>query len=223
MNERDFLTKIANRLGRDYATQTVPVRNAFMNTNGSAHVLESPHELTAQFKRELMTLGGEVRLVSDWSAVPTVIQEWLSMLNPRRVGVWGGDFIKEYALTDVLAPYELTVWGRECGVDAYQHVEVSITGCSYAIAETGTIVLMSTPERGRSVAVLPSVHIVLINQDQIRPRMGDVMKNLSAQRTALPSSVHFISGPSRSSDIENDQTIGIHGPAAVFALIVENH
>lgn len=223
MNERDFLTRIANRLGRDYATQTAPVRDASMNTSGSANVLAAPRERTAQFKRELTTLGGEVRLVSDWSAVPTVIQEWLSTLNPRRVGVWGGDFITAYSLTDVLAPYELTVWGRERGVDAYQHVEVSINGCSYAIAETGTIVLMSTPERGRSVAVLPSVHIVILDSDQIRPRMGDVLRELSAQRAALPSSVHFISGPSRSSDIENDQTIGIHGPAAVFALIVEKH
>ncbi|KYP81773.1 LutC/YkgG family protein [Ferroacidibacillus organovorans] len=222
MNEQAFLTMVAKRLGRDHAAQVAPVRDAAMDASPHTPSPTESRELAAKFARELETLGGEVRQLENDTQIPATVREWLDALHPQRVGVWGGAFVEEFALAEVLKPYQTIVWGSANCIDAYQHVDVSITGCAYAIADTGTIVLLSAPERGRSVAVLPTVHLVILFHDQIKPNMGGVLKELSAIREALPSSVHFISGPSRSSDIENDQTIGIHGPAAVLALVVKN-
>lgn len=221
MKEHDFFAHIAARLGRQSALDSAPVRSvvgvpAFWR-EPSAH----PTDQVAKFQEELENLGGQVRVVENAVELRDALVEFLALLQPTRVGVWGGTFTADYGLTAVLQPYETVDW-ESVGVAGFKSVDASISGCAYAIADTGTIVMMSTPAQGRSVAVLPAVHIVIIHRSQMRSRLGEVLADFAGPGTTLPSSIHFISGPSRSSDIENDQTIGIHGPAAVIALIVQS-
>jgi L-lactate dehydrogenase complex protein LldG len=68
--------------------------------------------------------------------------------------------------------------------------------------------------------LLPSVHIAVLFASQIRPDLGAAFEALAA-RSGLPSAAHVITGPSRTSDIENDLTIGVHGPSAVTAIVIE--
>jgi L-lactate dehydrogenase complex protein LldG len=63
--------------------------------------------------------------------------------------------------------------------------------------------------------------MAIIPVECLKTRMGEVMTHFDgARREDLPAGIHFITGPSRSSDIENDLTIGVHGPGIVYALIV---
>lgn len=89
------------------------------------------------------------------------------------------------------------------------------------MAYTGSVVVLSAKEKGRSVSLLPTVLFIVIPVERLKTRLGEVLVGLDeAGREALPAGVHFITGPSRSSDIENDLTIGVHGPGIVYALIV---
>jgi L-lactate dehydrogenase complex protein LldG len=97
--------------------------------------------------------------------------------------------------------------------------EVGITTVDYALAETGTLVLFASPERARSVSLLPSIHVALVRASQIVAGSADVSQALEGLGADVPSSIHFITGPSRSADIENDLTIGVHGPAALIAIV----
>lgn len=91
----------------------------------------------------------------------------------------------------------------------------------HAVAYTGSVVVKSAANKGRSVSLLPTALFVLIPRDRLKTRLGEVLKPLDeAGREALPAGIHFISGPSRSADIENDLTIGVHGPGIVYALII---
>lgn len=99
--------------------------------------------------------------------------------------------------------------------------DFGIVRAEAAVAYTGSIVVKSSKEKGRSVSLLPTVLFIIIPESVIVTRLGEVLKTFDeVGRVNLPAGIHFISGPSRSSDIENDLTIGVHGPGIVFALVV---
>lgn len=93
-----------------------------------------------------------------------------------------------------------------------------------AIAETGTIFHRSGGNRLKSVSLLPPVLVAFVATNKIHESMRDVMPKLSAWLSfrGAAQGVQFISGPSRSSDIENDLTIGVHGPGRVYVIALGN-
>ena len=100
--------------------------------------------------------------------------------------------------------------------------EVGITAVDFAVAETGSLVLSSGPGRPRSVSLLPSVHIALVQEAQILASLGEALTQGMQPGQRPPSAFYLVTGPSRTSDIENDHTIGVHGPAAVSVLVLRD-
>jgi L-lactate dehydrogenase complex protein LldG len=220
MNEADFLANIARRLGRTEPLTKAPARDVVGAPPFWSEYTLALEERIVRFRTELENLGGKVEVYDTMEQLRAGLAQLLGKLGPSRVGTWGGPTLAEYELEEVLEPFEVLRWGEQ-SVEAFASVDVGITGCSYAVADTGTLVMKCDPFRGRSVSLLPSVHVALVRARQIRTRLGEVLEELACEREDMASSVHFITGPSRSSDIENDQTIGIHGPAAVYALVVK--
>ena len=106
-----------------------------------------------------------------------------------------------------------------------------MTGAIAALAETGTLVLGASRGTPRCVSLLPRTHVALVRASQLVEQFWDVFDEFAGQvwgweggytDLALPSQTILITGPSRTSDIENDLTIGVHGPAAVVVLILED-
>jgi L-lactate utilization protein LutC len=98
--------------------------------------------------------------------------------------------------------------------------QIGVTSVDCAIANTGSLVVSAASTRPRSLSLLPSVHIAVLFARQIRPDLGAAFELIAAP-PGLPSAAHVITGPSRTSDIENDLTIGVHGPSAVTAIVIE--
>jgi L-lactate dehydrogenase complex protein LldG len=219
MEEREFLARVARRLGREeVATEPAPREAVGAPAFWQGHDLE-PAERLQTFCAELAQLGGEARVYDSLADLHAGLRDLLAILRPTRIGTWGGDTLAEFQLTEALDGFEVLRWGESTVVD-WAQVDVGITGCAYAIADTGTLVMMADAQRGRSVHLLPTVHIALLHARQVRTQLGEVLAELSG--TGIPSSVHFVTGPSRSSDIENDLSIGVHGPAAVYALVLRD-
>lgn len=99
---------------------------------------------------------------------------------------------------------------------------VGITGCFAAIAETGTLAMLSGPDTPASMALLPETHIAVVAQSRIVAYMEDVFALLRHERGAPPRALNFISGPSRTGDIEQTIVLGAHGPYRVHLIIVES-
>jgi L-lactate dehydrogenase complex protein LldG len=101
---------------------------------------------------------------------------------------------------------------------------IGITQADYAIAETGTLVLVSGAEQHRLLSLVPPVHVCLLDPRRLVPTLGSLLPRL-AQRFAgggiTPQAVTMITGPSRTADIEHTLTMGVHGPVAVHVLISE--
>ena len=97
---------------------------------------------------------------------------------------------------------------------------VGITGCFCAIAETGTLMLLSGPETFSSAALLPETHIAIVPESRIVASIEDAFALAKAERGELPRATNFISGPSRTGDIEQTIVLGAHGPYRVHLILV---
>lgn len=86
----------------------------------------------------------------------------------------------------------------------------------YGLADTGSVVLAASPEEPRAASLLPDVHVTLLAEDRILPGLEELF---AAVGHALPSSLAVVTGPSRSADIEQTLTIGVHGPGEVHVVV----
>lgn len=87
----------------------------------------------------------------------------------------------------------------------------------YGLADPGSVVLAASPREPRGRSLLPEVHITLIAEDRILPDLEELFAVLGGE---LPSALAIVSGPSRSADIEQKLTIGVHGPREEHVVIV---
>jgi L-lactate dehydrogenase complex protein LldG len=101
--------------------------------------------------------------------------------------------------------------------------KVSLTPCYSAIAETGTLMLVSGRETPTTLNFLPDTHIVIVRGDQVVASYEDGFDRLRAERGTgkLPRVINFITGPSRTADIEQHIELGAHGPRRLHIVLVE--
>ncbi len=97
---------------------------------------------------------------------------------------------------------------------------VGITGTFCAIAETGTLMLLSGNETAATTSLLPETHIAVVPASRIVAGMEEGFVLLRAEHGALPRAVNFVSGPSRTGDIEQTIVLGAHGPYRVHLIVV---
>jgi L-lactate dehydrogenase complex protein LldG len=107
-------------------------------------------------------------------------------------------------------------FGVISGVDA--GVRAGITGCTYAIADTGTLVLTSGAGQPLTASLLPDVHVAIVRSDQI---VSTLEEALSMPEVSGSSATVLVTGPSRTADIEMTLTIGVHGPGELVVYILE--
>ncbi|MFQ5773802.1 MAG: lactate utilization protein C [Kiloniellaceae bacterium] len=102
--------------------------------------------------------------------------------------------------------------------------EVSVTGAFAGIAETGTLMLHSGPEGPTTLNFLPDTHIVVLGASQVVGAYEDAWERVRAAygRGVLPRTVNFITGPSRTADIEQTIQLGAHGPRRLHIVLVED-
>lgn len=96
--------------------------------------------------------------------------------------------------------------------------DLGVTECRAAIAATGSVVLDVDANRSRSASLLPPVHLCILDACALVGSPGEVLRPLS-RASRLPSSLVLVSGPSRTGDIEQLMTLGVHGPVAVHVVV----
>jgi L-lactate dehydrogenase complex protein LldG len=156
------------------------------------------------FKENVESVAGHCIITTD---VADSLRQIITDLRAQRV-----------AISD--AP-ELAGFGVvPCASDLF-NFEVGITNAQAGIAETGTLVLDSSCERNRLVSVVPPVHIAILRASRIYATLADVLAMLQSGKELSPA-ITFITGPSRTADIELTLTIGVHGPQELYVIIDES-
>jgi L-lactate dehydrogenase complex protein LldG len=99
------------------------------------------------------------------------------------------------------------------------HFDVGISTVQAAIAETGTLVLDSSRERHRLISLVPPVHIAILEAANIRQTLGETLAMLRQGSVDISPVITFVTGPSRTADIELTLAIGVHGPQELYVII----
>lgn len=214
----DILGRVRARLGRN-ATNALPALAA-IETTLAAHaqglrpaVPVEKVALAARFCDKSLAQSSTLDRVATLAEAPAAIARYLAGLNlsPCAV-VWPS-----------LAALDWRAAGIEVAARGAQDSDlVGITGCFCAIAETGTLMACSAPDHPATVSLLPETHIALVPMSRIVPGMEDAWNLARAELGSLPRAVNFISGPSRTGDIEQTIVLGAHGPYRVHLVIVED-
>lgn len=228
MEREPFLAELSARLGRPRPRVAParefqgedPLANAFARRARDAESVPSPpNSLAQRFASELRQVGGEVVLARSLDELRAALAAELQ--TAESVVSWARAELAGFDLASVWRDFEPRCY--EPGSADFRRVlllaDVGITGVDCAVAETGSLVLSAGPGRPRGVSLLPRLHVALLRESQLVPRLGLAFPHHQHEQR-LPSAVHFITGPSRTSDIENDLSIGVHGPARVLALVL---
>jgi L-lactate dehydrogenase complex protein LldG len=167
-------------------------------------------DLAERFRAKAEALASTADRVGSLAEVPAAVVRYLGPESARAVAA------PDIAGLDWLgAGLQVEARGAE---DADQ---VGITGCFCAVAETGTIMLLSGPDTPATVSLLPETHIAVVPVGRIVATMEEAFALLRSEKGDLPRAVNFISGPSRTGDIEQTIVLGAHGPCRVHLVLVD--
>ncbi|MDS4071766.1 MAG: lactate utilization protein C [Defluviicoccus sp.] len=165
----------------------------------------------ARFRQRALSLSSTLDEVAASAEAPAAVARYLAANNlPTRGVCW---------------PQLGQIDWRSAGLDiaprpAAGEDLVGITGAFCAIADTGTLMLLAGPDTPAATSLLPETHIAIVPVSRIVPFMEDGWALLRAERGQPPRAVNFVSGPSRTADIEQTVTLGAHGPYRVHVILV---
>ena len=173
-----------------------------------------PHvdaDLLARFRDRALNLTTSVEELSSLQDLPAAVARYLAEKQlPKTAVCW-----PEFSSLD-WAGQGLQVDGRP----ARDTDLVGITGAFCALAETGTLMMCSGRDTPATTSLLPETHIAVVSKSRIVSGMEDAWALLRRDVGDMPRAVNFISGPSRTADIEQTVTLGAHGPYRVHVLLI---
>ena len=211
-----ILARIRKAHGREGAAPTeaelTSARNVIARRErGPQPSIARPADREQQFLRECDRLGTTHAHAETIARVPAEVARYLDAnAIERRVVGWPQLAGLDWAAANVHfdnRPAEPT-----------DHV--GVTSCFCAIAETGTLLLLGAPETPKKTALLPETHVALVSRARLVDTMEDAFALLRAERGEPPRATWFVSGPSRTADIEQTIVIGAHGPYRVHVILV---
>jgi L-lactate dehydrogenase complex protein LldG len=191
---------------------TVPVPFPASENNNTS-VFPSPGtESEIRFAEEFIKLGGKFQYCSNEKEM---VQQFQLLAAQKE---WKEIYCVEEKIRNIFRQNDFDSFSAQKLADS----DVSITGCEILVARTGSMVLSSGNESGRTTSVYAPVHVCMAYMDQLVYDIKDAIALLKKKyKDKLPSFVSFATGPSRTADIEKTLVVGVHGPKEVYCFLIE--
>lgn len=191
-----------------------PVPVPFPQSEGNSSVFQPPvDDMAVQFAQEFTKLQGKFVFCADEKDMTEQLLQ-LSAANN-----WNRIVCREEKLKKVLQKNQFPV----SFYDQLSDCDVSFTTCELLVSRTGTMVLSSANESGRTTSVYAPIHVCIAYSNQLVYDLKDALQLLREKYNGkLPSFISFATGPSRTADIEKTLVVGVHGPKEVFVFLIES-
>jgi L-lactate dehydrogenase complex protein LldG len=198
----------------------------------------APEDYLAKFEVEWEKVGGVVYRVASMNELDAVFQKILVQAESHAVTLSGNPLLAEWGIADRLTALNkfVTSWAVGAGVAGTNSLVdfdkasfaagAGITGVDFVLAESGTLVLSSATEGVQVASLAPPIHVALYRRSQLVGSLDEVLAKLpisnSRDRPTAGRSVVFVTGTSRTADIEQILIRGVHGPREAHAILVED-
>jgi L-lactate dehydrogenase complex protein LldG len=205
-SKENILKKIRKAL-----TSSTPL--PFPQSEGNSPVFQpSQQELEIEFAEQFSKLQGKFAYCLNHTEL---VEQLNSLVAANQ---WNKIYCREDGLKKKLQENQFSNFGFEDLADC----DAAITTCEWLVARTGTIVMTSASQSGRTVSVYAPVHICIAYTSQLVYDVKDALQQAKDKySTNLPSLITFASGPSRTADIEKTLVVGVHGPKEVYVFLVD--
>jgi len=241
--EQAFLNRVRTALGKD---AQIPADPALFDTR-SAGELEALLQRTERTHKERMALvevlkqaAAPLNLNIHITATSREAGKLIAELAKDTDTEWGENKMIATHDDPVVAALELDKWltrdAIQVQVAALQQDEeplagkqriremveasyLGVTGADWCVVDCAAVALFTGPGHGRSVSLVPSVHVAVVPLDRVLADLPELYAKLE-QRGQLPASINFISGPSKTADIEAVMVHGAHGPREMHLVVV---
>jgi len=168
-----------------------------------------------QFCEALQNLNGKTFVAADNQAACGYVAE---LIAGKEAIASNSPFLAECGVTR-LAGVHSGVTARQELRDLCARLPVGITSADYALADTGSLVLLSSREEAMMISLLPPVHVAVVPVNRLLTGLDELLA-LRPVPSRLSSSMVFITGPSRTADIEQILVRGVHGPGQIHVVLV---
>lgn len=227
-----FLSKIAQQLGHTPKTELTRPTWQYQPQD---RVLKgaTKDELVEVLVNQCEYIDTEI-LKTNTANLSDALQKVVENYGGHSVITWKDERFQSYGLSSLMteqwpqANIQLYEWNSEQPEENIRQAEkanIGITISEITLAESGTAVLFSSKDKGRSVSFLPEKSIILIPKSTIVPRMTQAARLISEKirnGEQIASCINFITGPSNSADIEMIPVIGVHGPIKATYIVIED-
>ncbi len=210
MSREHILHKVRTAIGRSAGQPPEPVPPPLLLVPEW-----TVEQRVARFLECIGKLAGKTMIAASPEAARAYAR---SLLEGKKAVASNASFLREIGVASL--PGVCTgLTGREELRAACAIADAGITSADYALADTGTLVMLSSIEEARVISLLPPVHLAIVPRDRILTGLDELLTVLP-DPAAITSSMVLITGPSRTADIEQILVRGVHGPGEVHVVVV---
>jgi L-lactate dehydrogenase complex protein LldG len=175
---------------------------------------ESVDSEIERFLGEIKKLSGVGRKLPP-SEIDSALKTLVEEQNIHKATVWETPHLRQLGITEILNSLGVEFVSPNANKHEMALCDLGITEADYLLPETGTLVMHSSAEKPRAVSLLPRVHLAIVRPEMLRPDMHQVFAEAKDHHYLV-----FITGPSRTADIELTVTLGVHGPKILYVWMM---
>jgi L-lactate dehydrogenase complex protein LldG len=175
--------------------------------------LRTPSDADAEMDllfEEISKLGGATGRVKK-GGLKSALDKLVKEQKIKKATLWNSDELKELGIAQILTELGVQLVSLHADKREMAECDLGVTGVDCAFPETGTLMLRSSAEKPRAVSLLPRVHLAIVSPNALRADLSPAFAEARGSNYWV-----FVTGPSRTADIELTVTIGVHGPKALY-------
>jgi L-lactate dehydrogenase complex protein LldG len=232
-NREAFLNQIAAKLGRPRINTPVERPNWKFRPQDEVLKDATQDELVEVLKEQCKKIHTTF-YTTDQKDLPSVLNRVVEEYGGGPLVTWKDERFSQWGLESLMKQewpernvdvYEWDFSKGEENISKAEKANIGITISEVTLAESGTVVLFSDENKGRTVSFLPKTYIALIPKSSLVPRMTQAarkMREIHQNTGHVASCINFITGPSNSADIELNLVVGVHGPVKAAYIVIND-
>jgi L-lactate dehydrogenase complex protein LldG len=152
----------------------------------------------------------------DEERLDAALRQLVETESIKKATLWATGDLTQLQIASRLGGLGVVIIPHDASKNELAQADLGVTEVDFILPDSGSVGLLSSPEKPRSTSLLPRVHLAIVRSSALRRDLQQVLLESNSQQYLV-----FITGPSRTSDIESSPVLGAHGPNALYVWAIE--